>query len=144
MINEISSTKYDNVADILNRLATGKITRRSLQQAASRFRKLGEHELAANCRAALEHENIQFRHFEQQRDRLAERAEPMSEDDKLKLRLTLDMWNGSTVLTDTLVAYQSFFEARGMEVSTSDLFTMWALEKAGEFEELTGESIARQ
>ncbi|HFJ4330075.1 hypothetical protein [Serratia liquefaciens] len=137
-------TKYDDVSDILNRLATGKITRRSLQQKASRFKAAGKQTLAENCLAALEHENIKFRHFDQQRSRLGERAEPMTIEEKLKLRLTLDMWNGSTILTDTLVAWQSFFEARGMEVSTGDLFSMWALEKASEFEVLTGESIARQ
>lgn len=137
------SDKY-SVSAVARRLANGDVTKRSLQQQASRFRRQGRHDLAENIVEAMSQEADQYPNFTAQALRLADRAEPMTADEILQLRLTLDMWNGSTILTDTLVAYQSFFEARGMQVSTSDLFTMWALEKAGEFEQLTGESIARQ
>lgn len=137
------SDKY-SVSAVARRLANGDVTKRSLQQQASRFRRQGRHDLADNIKAALSKEVDQYPQHTAQARRLAERAEPMSAEDKLKLRVTLDFHGQTDLLTDVLVAWQSFFEARGMEVSTSDLFTIWALEKAGEFEELTGESIARQ
>lgn len=137
------SDKY-SVSAVARRLANGDVTKRSLQQQASRFRRQGRHDLADNIKAALSKEVDQYPQHTAQARRLAERAERMSAEDKLKLRVTLDLHGQTDLLTDVLVAWQSFFEARGMEVSTSDLFTIWALEKAGEFEELTGESIARQ
>ena len=137
------SDKY-SVSAVARRLANGDVTKRSLQQQASRFRRQGRHDLADNIKAALSKEVDQYPQHTAQARRLAERAEPMSAEDKLKLRVTLDFHGQTDLLTDVLVAWQSFFEARGMEVSTSDLFTLIALEKAGEFEELTGESIARQ
>ncbi|ERK08532.1 hypothetical protein L580_1925 [Serratia fonticola AU-P3(3)] len=133
-----------SVSAVARRLANGDVTKRSLQQQASRFRRQGRHDLADNIKAALSKEVDQYPQHTAQARRLAERAERMSAEDKLKLRVTLELHGQTDLLTDVLVAWQSFFEARGMEVSTSDLFTMWALEKAGEFEELTGESIARQ
>ncbi|MBC3248755.1 hypothetical protein BFS14_18690 [Serratia fonticola] len=137
------SDKY-SVSAVARRLANGDVTKRSLQQQASRFRRQGRHDLADNIKAALSKEVDQYPQHTAQARRLAERAERMSAEDKLKLRVTLELHGQTDLLTDVLVAWQSFFEARGMEVSTSDLFTIWALEKAGEFEELTGESIARQ
>ncbi|HHQ6629528.1 TPA: hypothetical protein ACSTL1_000945 [Serratia fonticola] len=137
------SDKY-SVSAVARRLANGDVTKRSLQQQASRFRRQGRHDLADNIKAALSKEVDQYPQHTAQARRLAERAEPMSAEDKLKLRVTLDFHGQTDLLTDVLVAWQSFFEARGMEVSTSDLLNIWALEKAGDFEELTGESIARQ
>lgn len=137
------SDKY-SVSAVARRLANGDVTKRSLQQQASRFRRQGRHDLAENIVEAMSQEVDQYPNFTAQALRLADRAEPMTMEEKLKLRLTLDMWNGSTILTDTLAAWQSFYSARGIEVTTSDLFTMWSLEKAGEFEQLVGESIARQ
>lgn len=137
------SDKY-SVSAVARRLANGDVTKRSLQQQASRFRRQGRHDLADNIKAALSKEVDQYPQHTAQARRLAGRAEPMSAEDKLKLRVTLDFHGQTDLLTDVLVAWQSFFEARGMEVSTSDLLNIWALEKAGDFEELTGESIARQ
>lgn len=137
------SEKY-SVPAVARRLANGDVTKRSLQQQASRFRRQGRHDLAENIVEAMSQEVDQYPQHTAQARRLAERAEPMSAEDKLKLRVTLDFHSQTDLLTDVLVAWQSFFEARGMEVSTSDLFTVWALEKAGELEELTGEQIARQ
>ena len=137
------SEKY-SVPAVARRLANGDVTKRSLQQQASRFRRQGRHDLAENIVEAMSQEVDQYPNFTAQALRLADRAEPMTMEEKLKLRLTLDMWNGSTVLTDTLVAWQSFYSARGIEVTTSDLFTVWALQAAGDFESLTGEQIARQ
>lgn len=137
------SDRY-SVSAVARRLANGDVTKRSLQQQASRFRRQGRHDLADNIKAALSKEVDQYPQHTAQARRLAERAEPMSAEDKLKLRVTLDFHGQTDLLTDVLVAWQSFFEARGMEVSTSDLLNIWALEKAGDFEELTGESIARQ
>lgn len=68
----------------------------------------------------------------------------MTAEEKLQLRVTLDFHGSRDILTDVLVAWQSLFSARGMEISTQDVFTMMALNSAAEFEELTGEPIARQ
>lgn len=68
----------------------------------------------------------------------------MTAEEKLQLRVTLDFHSSRDILTDVLVAWQSFFSARGMEISTQDVFTMMALNSAAEFEQVTGEPIARQ
>lgn len=141
---EVNSTRYNDVPAIARRLANGDVSRKSLREQASRFRKNGRPDLADNIAEALAQHDNQYAHFESQRLRLAERGAPMSEEEKMHLRVTLDFHSQKDLLTDALVAWQSFFEARGMELSTSDLFTMWAIEKAQEFEELTGEPIARQ
>ncbi|KXJ00557.1 hypothetical protein AN414_24425, partial [Serratia marcescens] len=109
-----------------------------------RFRKNGRPDLADNIAEALAQHDNQYAHFESQRLRLAERGAPMTADEKMQLRVALDFHGSRDILTDVLVAWQSFFSARGMEISTSDVLTIMALESAADFERVTGEPIARQ
>ncbi|EOD4813131.1 hypothetical protein ACUNI3_19210 [Serratia sp. IR-2025] len=143
-MTEKKNTRFDNVDDIAQRLASGRTTRKSLTQQASRFRKNGRHDLANNIKEAMSREVDQYPQFTAQALRLQDRAAPMTADEKMQLRVTLDFHGSRDILTDVLVAWQSFFSARGMEISTSDVFTMMALESAAEFERVTGEPIARQ
>lgn len=145
-MTDTKNTRFDDVEDIAQRLASGRTSRKSLIQQASRFRKNGRHDLANNIKEALALalELDQYPQFTAQALRLQERASQMTAEEKLQLRVTLDFHGSRDILTDVLVAWQSLFSARGMEISTQDVFTMMALNSAAEFEELTGEPIARQ
>lgn len=143
-MTDTKNTRFDDVEDIAQRLASGHTSRKSLIQQASRFRKNGRHDLANNIKEALALELDQYPQFTAQALRLQERASHLRADEKMQLRVALDFHGGRDILTDVLVAWQSFFNARGMEISTSDVLTMMALESAAEFERVTGEPIARQ
>ncbi|EOD4813965.1 MULTISPECIES: hypothetical protein [Serratia] len=141
---EKKNTRFDNVDDIAQRLASGRTSRKSLTQQASRFRKNGRHDLANNIKEAMSREVDQYPQFTAQALRLQDRAAQMTADEKMQLRVALDFHGSRDILTDVLVAWQSFFSARGMEISTSDVLTIMALESAADFERVTGEPIARQ
>ncbi|HEJ7304555.1 hypothetical protein GST45_00025 [Serratia marcescens] len=143
-MTDTKNTRFDDVEDIAQRLASGRTLRKSLIQQASRFRKNGRHDLANNIKEALALELDQYPQFTAQALRLQERASQMTAEERLQLRVTLDFHGSHDILTDVLVAWQSFFSARGMEISTQDVFTMMALNSAAEFEQVTGEPIARQ
>ncbi|HEJ7028071.1 TPA: hypothetical protein SMF53_004427 [Serratia marcescens] len=141
---DTKNTRFDDVEDIAQRLASGRTLRKSLIQQASRFRKNGRHDLANNIKEALALELDQYPQHTAQARRLEERAAPMTAEEKLQLRVTLDFHGQRDLLTDVIVAWQAFYAARGMEISSKDVFTMMTLESAADFEQVTGEPIARQ